>query len=79
MRRTQEQRRAVALVRSTANAIVKRIDESSPGFLGTEFNALFHFECTRIGPVETNWADYGNGRRPLRITHTIFVPMFSRQ
>ncbi len=79
MRRTEDQRRAVALVRRAARAIVRRIDEGSPSFLGTEFNALFHFQCTRIGPVETNWCDYGNGRRPLHVTHTIFVPMSAVQ
>ncbi len=79
MRRTEDQRRAVALVRRAARAIVQQIDEGSPSFLGTEFYALFHFKCTRIGPIETNWIRDANGKHPLRITHTISVPMSAVQ
>ncbi len=79
MARTEAQRRAVALVRAATRDVIDKIDRRSGGMVGTEFRAYFHLDCTGKGPgfPKTNYMVVNGKRRPLWITHPIFVCKWS--
>ena len=80
MARTEAQKLAVKVVRAAARAVIAEIDRRSVTSVGTDFHALFHFNCAGKGRgfPETNYMVVNGERRQLWITHPIFVSKWAK-